>query len=141
MITTSPPGGSWRPPSTRFQPPPIVGRRTTANTAGRVHMLHRGRGVATGAAALALSAVAAGGVVAATQSSDDAALRPVRQPASRGIERRVDALVNKMTVDEKLEQLQLLSDGQITDQEAKNGVGGVFSLTDPARIDHYQHIA
>jgi beta-glucosidase len=101
----------------------------------------RGRGVAIGAAALTLSAVAAGGVVAATQSSDDAALTPTRQPANRGIERRVDALVNKMTVDEKLQQLQLLSDGQITDQDAQNGVGGVFSLTDPAKINHFQHIA
>src|SRR3954453_23303753 len=101
----------------------------------------RGRGVAIGAAALTLSAVAAGGVVAATQSSDDAALTPTRQPANPGIERRVDALVKKMTVDEKLQQLQLLSDGQITDQDAKNGVGGVFSLTDPAKINHFQHVA
>ena len=46
-----------------------------------------------------------------------------------------------MTVGEKLQQLQLLSDGQITDADAKAGVGGVFSLTDPAKIDHFQHIA
>ena len=37
--------------------------------------------------------------------------------------------------------MQLLSDGQITDADAKAGVGGVFSLTDPAKIDHCQHIA
>jgi beta-glucosidase len=101
----------------------------------------RGRGVAIGAAALALSAGATGGVVAATQSSDDAALRPTRQPASWSIERKVDALVNKMTLHEKLEQVQLLSDGQITDADAKAGVGGVFSLTDPAKINQYQHDA
>src|SRR4051794_12864713 len=111
------------------------------HTVGGVDMRIRGRGVAIGAAALTLSAVAAGGVVAATQSSDDAALTPTRQPASRGIERRVDALVKKMTVDEKLQQLQLLSDGQINDAEAAKPVGGVFSLTDPAKINHYQHIA
>ena len=46
-----------------------------------------------------------------------------------------------MTVDEKLQQLQLLSDGQITDADAKAGVGGVFSLTDPAKINHFQHVA
>jgi beta-glucosidase len=46
-----------------------------------------------------------------------------------------------MTVDEKLQQLQLLSDGQITDAEAKAGVGGVFSLTDAAKINHFQHVA
>ena len=50
-------------------------------------------------------------------------------------------LLAKMTVDEKLAQLQLLSDGQITDADAKAGVGGVFSLTDPAKINHFQHVA
>src|SRR4051794_7985914 len=111
------------------------------HTAGGVDMRIRGRGVAIGAAALTLSAVAAGGGGAATPSSDDAALTPTPPPANQGIERRVDALVKKMTVDEKLQQLQLLSDGQITDQDAKNGVGGVFSLTDPAKINHFQHVA
>ena len=46
-----------------------------------------------------------------------------------------------MTTKEKLQQVQLLSDGQITDADAKAGVGGVFSLVDPAKIDHFQHIA
>jgi beta-glucosidase len=46
-----------------------------------------------------------------------------------------------MTTQEKLQQVQLLSDGQITDADARAGVGGVFSLTDPGKIDHYQHIA
>ena len=46
-----------------------------------------------------------------------------------------------MTTTEKLQQVQLLSDGQITDADAKAGVGGVFSLVDPAQINHFQHIA
>ena len=46
-----------------------------------------------------------------------------------------------MTTKEKLQQVQLLSDGQVTDADAKAGVGGVFSLVDPAKIDHLQHIA
>jgi beta-glucosidase len=46
-----------------------------------------------------------------------------------------------MTADEKLQQLQLLSDGQITDADARAGVGSVFSLTDPAKINHFQQIA
>jgi beta-glucosidase len=46
-----------------------------------------------------------------------------------------------MTTEEKLQQVQLLSDGQITDADAKAGVGGVFSLVDPAKINHYQHVA
>src|SRR5690349_7716266 len=54
------------------------------------------------------------------------------------IDRKVDGLIDKMTVEEKLQQVQLLSDGQITDADAKAGVGGVFSLTDPAKINHFQ---
>ena len=46
-----------------------------------------------------------------------------------------------MTTQEKLQQVQLLSDGQITDADAKAGVGGVFSLVDPAKINHLQHVA
>jgi beta-glucosidase len=57
------------------------------------------------------------------------------------IERKIDALLARMTTQEKLQQVQLLSDGQITDADAKAGVGGVFSLVDPAKINHYQHIA
>src|SRR3954447_12934317 len=110
----------------------------------------RGRGGAMGmqrrrlAVALAvagLSCGAAAGVVAATESSDEAALAPARTTASSTIERKVSALLAKMTLDEKLQQVQLLSDGQITDADAKAGVGGVFSLTDPAKINHFQHVA
>jgi beta-glucosidase len=46
-----------------------------------------------------------------------------------------------MTLGEKLEQMQLLSNSQVTDNDAKNGVGGVFSLTDPQAINHLQHVA
>jgi beta-glucosidase len=100
-----------------------------------------GRRIALAVTVLIFSALAAGGVIAATRPNDDSALQKTRAPASTSIERKVNSLVSRMTVDEKLEQLQLLSDGQITDADAKKGVGGVFSLTDPAKIDHYQHIA
>jgi beta-glucosidase len=96
---------------------------------------------AIGVTLLALVAGVTGGVVAATQSSDEAALRPTREAADRGIERRVNALVARMTLDEKLQQIQLLSDGQITEEDARNGVGGVFSLVDPQRINKLQKIA
>src|SRR4051812_31463954 len=89
----------------------------------------------------ALSSVVAGGVIAGSRSSDEAALRPSRGAPDRGIEQRVDRLLAKMTLDEKLQQIQLLSDGQITDADAKAGVGGVFSLTDPVKINHFQHVA
>lgn len=90
---------------------------------------------------VALSALVTSGVIAATQSSDEQALQPTRSAADRNIERRVDALVGSMSLDEKLQQIQLLSDGQVTDADARKGVGGVFSLVDPKRINELQHIA
>ncbi|MBZ5736565.1 beta-glucosidase BglX [Nocardioides mangrovi] len=98
--------------------------------------------IATAAGLLLGSLAVAGSVVAlGGQSSDEAALAPTRTAADRGIERKVNALLARMTTAEKLQQVQLLSDGQITDADAKAGVGGVFSLTDPEKIDHYQRIA
>jgi beta-glucosidase len=94
-----------------------------------------------GLATVVLSTAAAGGVVAATQSSDEAALAPAHRSDGKNIERRVDALLSKMSIDEKLQQIQLLSNGQITDAEAKNPVGSVFSLVDPAKINEFQHMA
>jgi beta-glucosidase len=104
-------------------------------------MGRRGRRFAIAAVVVVLSSLVAGGVFAATRSDDESALAPTRQAASQGIERKVDTLLRKMTVDEKLQQVQLLSDGQISDEDAKAGVGGVFSLTDPVKIDHFQHLA
>jgi len=101
----------------------------------------RRRRTAIGATVVALSSLVAGGVVAATQSGDEVALQPTRQTADSGIESRVDRLLSQMTVDEKLQQVQLLSDGQITDEDARKGVGSVFSLVDPVRIRHFQEIA
>jgi len=101
----------------------------------------RGRKAAIAGAIVATSMLGGGVVIAGTGAGDDDALAPVRGPADGGVEKKVDRLLKQMTVDEKLQQVQLLSDGQITDDDAKKGVGGVFSLTDPAKIDHYQHIA
>jgi beta-glucosidase len=103
-----------------------------------------GRGVRTAAIAASVAALGsaiAGGVLAATNASDSGALTNTRQPASQSIEKKVDSLLAKMTTDEKLEQLQLLSDGQITTAEAEKGVGAVFSLTDPQKINEIQHAA
>jgi beta-glucosidase len=90
---------------------------------------------------LALGAVAAGGVVAASQSSDEQAIRPTRQPADRTIETRVNRLLSQMTLQEKLEQIQLLPDFLVTEGEVRNGLGSVLSVTDPARIRELQRIA
>ncbi|MBV9680661.1 MAG: hypothetical protein JO046_02625, partial [Solirubrobacterales bacterium] len=72
---------------------------------------------------------------------DRAALKRARLAYDPAIERRINALIGQMTLQEKLDQLTLLSDGQINDAEAAKPVRGVFSLTDPAKIDHYQQIA
>jgi beta-glucosidase len=109
--------------------------------------LRRGR-FATAIAAVATSAAVAGGVYAAGGPKDEAALEPARPAASKDVEKRVDALLRKMTTEEKLQQVQLLSDGQMNeeggargDREAKAGVGGVFSLVDPVKINHFQKVA
>jgi beta-glucosidase len=99
------------------------------------------RKLAAAFAALTLSAAVAGGVIAATRPDDEAALAPARAPADKGIEAKVNALLSKMTLDEKLQQLQLDADWQVNDDEARKGVGGVFSLTDPEKINHFQHVA
>ncbi|MFL5973755.1 MAG: beta-glucosidase BglX [Solirubrobacterales bacterium] len=85
----------------------------------------------------------AGGVVAATQSSDEVALQPSRGAASRDVERRIDKLMKKMELPDKLNQIQLISDGQINADPtwADKPVGGVFSLVDPVKINEYQHRA
>jgi beta-glucosidase len=90
---------------------------------------------------LALGTTAAGGVVAATQGSDEQALEPTRQPADRSIESRVNHLLSQMTLEEKLWQIQLLPDFLVTEDGVRRGLGSVLSVTDPARIRELQRIA
>ena len=99
------------------------------------------RAIAVAGVTAVASAFGVGAVLAGSQPSDEAALQPTRTAADRGIEAKVNNLLHQMTLDEKLQQMTLLSDGQINDDEAAKPVGGVFSLTDPAKINHYQHIA
>jgi beta-glucosidase len=90
---------------------------------------------------LALGTTAAGGVVAATQGSDEQALEPTRRPADRRIESRVNHLLSQMTLEEKLWQIQLLPDFLVTEDGVRKGLGSVLSVTDPARIRELQRIA
>ena len=96
-------------------------------------------------AALALTLLAlgaaAGGVVAATDPSDEEALSPARRAADRGVERRVDDLLRRMTLQEKLQQIALLPDFKATDDEIRKGLGSILSVTDPAQIRRMQTIA
>ncbi|HWK30055.1 MAG TPA: beta-glucosidase BglX [Solirubrobacter sp.] len=104
-------------------------------------MSRRGRVSALAVAFASAAAIGAGGVMAAGGSDDEAALGVRR--GDRNVERRVDDLLRRMTLQEKLQQLTLLSDGQMKEDpsQARQGVGGVFSETDPALIDAYQHDA
>ena len=90
---------------------------------------------------VAVGAAAAGGVVAGTQSSDEAALEPIRQQADGSIEQRVNGLLSRMTLEEKLQQITLLPDFKVTEEDVRNGLGAVLSETRPERIRELQRIA
>src|SRR3954451_3940299 len=66
---------------------------------------------------VALSSAAAGGVLAASRSSDEDALAPARRPADKTIESKVNDLLSRMTLEEKLEQIQLLPDFMVKEDE------------------------
>src|SRR3954451_7368203 len=106
-------------------------------------MSRRGRMSVAVAAAMAVCAVGVGGATAASRTGDEQALAVRRPGADRGVDQRVESLLRRMTLEEKLNQLTLLSDGQMKQhpEEALKPVGGVFSETDPALIDKYQHDA
>ena len=76
-------------------------------------------------------------------TSDRAALAQVPQKLDLGTEQRITSLIKRMTLREKLQQMTLLSDGQMKEDpsEARRGVGSVFSETDPALINKYQRDA
>jgi beta-glucosidase len=61
--------------------------------------------------------------------------------ADHNVEQRVDRLLRQMTLEEKLQQVQLLPDFLVSDNDARNGLGSAFSITDPVRINHLQHVA
>ena len=104
-------------------------------------MKHRASATLAAAATILAVASVASSSPAPLPSRDEAALAPTRGAPSHGIEAKVNALLARMTTKEKLQQVQLLSDGQVTDKDAKDGVGGVFSLVNPTRINELQHIA
>jgi beta-glucosidase len=74
-----------------------------------------------------------GGTLAATNATSAPAMQPIQA--------KVNALLAKMTLQEKLEQIQLLPDFLVTDTEVQAGLGSVLSLTDPVQINRLQHIA
>ena len=103
-------------------------------------MRSRARRGAMAAAAFVVAIAIAGGVTvfAGDKASDEVALQPVARDDDGGIEHRVDALLSKMTLEEKLQQIQLLPDFMVTDDEVRKGLGSVLSVTDPRRIRDLQ---
>ncbi len=99
---------------------------------------------AVGAAVIALIVGVAGGAGVIAQpedSSDERAREPARDRSDRDIERRVDRLLSRMTLEEKLQQVTLLPDFKVTEADVRNGLGAVLSETSPARIRELQEIA
>ena len=79
-----------------------------------------------GIAAVLLSlAVTASAPAGGSKTRDRAALQAVKQRLDRDTERRISSLIRRMTLDEKLNQLTLLSDGQMKENpaEARKPVG------------------
>src|SRR5436190_432594 len=120
-----------------------LGDKPCAGTTSREAPMGRAgrRASAIAALLLLLTATGVGVVTAGNRSNDERALRKTRAAASQSVESKVNSLLGKMTLQEKLNQLTLLNDGQINDSEAAKPVGGVFSLTDPDKINHFQHVA
>jgi beta-glucosidase len=97
--------------------------------------------LAVAIATVAFGTAVAGSVVAVDTPSDEEALQATRGPADSGVESRVNRLLAQMTLEEKLEQIQLLPDFLVTEEEVAAGLGSVLSVTDPARIRELQEIA
>ncbi len=106
---------------------------------GRKPALH----VAIAVALMSCLVAAWPALAAKERTRDRATLHAVEQRLDRGVERRIDSLLRRMTLAEKLDQLTLLSDGQMKEhpEEARRPVGGVFSETDPVLINRYQRDA
>jgi beta-glucosidase len=66
-------------------------------------------------------------------------------PDDAAVHQRVEDLVKQMTVEEKLGQLNQLfafgPPGSFDEAVSKGQLGSLLFVTDPARINHYQHLA
>src|SRR5262245_1591960 len=133
----------------RFVTCPSGDKPSAVSTPREASMGRAGRRASAIAALLVLlSAVGVGVVGAGNRSTDERALKKTRAAESQTVGQKVSALLGKMTLQEKLNQMTLLSDGQMVDgsgqintAEARKPVGSVFSLTNPEKINEIQHDA
>ena len=79
----------------------------------------RRRFLAIGGSIAVLGLLVAGAVGATSRSDDETALQASGHHEGKGVEWKVESLLRQMTLTEKLAQLQLLSDGQVTDPVTK----------------------
>ena len=87
----------------------------------------------------------------ATKPRPSATAAAQSSPAQAKMKVFIDALMKKMTIDEKIGQLNLLVGGEATtgsvvstgveDKIRKGQVGGIFSVTSPQRIRKVQELA
>lgn len=97
-----------------------------------------GAGAATGV----LGGAAPAGAATVTRAPRLDRAPDTRRPADHRTERRVEDLLRRMTLREKLGQLQLVNTADLARAALPHsGVGGVFSVTDPAALDEVQHVA
>jgi beta-glucosidase len=70
---------------------------------------------------------------------------PSAPPDDQAVQQRVEALLQQMTLAEKLGQLNQLfafaPPGAFDDAIAKGNLGSLLFVTDPEQVNHYQHIA
>jgi beta-glucosidase len=103
-----------------------------------------------GAALIAVTVGVAGGAGVIAQSDDSRDRERVRESdgrPDRDIERRVDRLLSRMTLEEKLHQVTLMPDFKVNapdgsgEEAVRRGLGAVLSETGPERIRELQEIA
>jgi beta-glucosidase len=108
-----------------------VSRRTALTGLG-------GTALVGGAASAGLLAAPA----AAAPATPSGRQLPSRPQTSTTIDKRVSALLRRMTLEEKLGQLQLINTEDLARQAlARNQCGGVFSVVGAAKLNALQHIA
>ena len=63
------------------------------------------------------------------------------RPDEPEIDRRVEALLTEMTLDEKIGQLNLVDSGDLEELVRTGKSGALFNVVDPARVNRLQRIA
>jgi len=91
------------------------------------------------------------GTISSAQSTQESTTRSGLNAVDPQLERRVETLLEKMTLEEKIGQLVQYSAGQPTgpgtgrsnyeDMIARGQIGSLFNVVDPRQINAYQHIA